>query len=215
MRPKTISVLTILMFFGCAVRNEAVRVREQLNYIEKSNRRIEGEINQLDSLSMEEIELIMRFRAQQGEALSRIEENIESLRNAVNELSGISIPQKADTSISSDVYSIAYSDYLQGNYDLSISGLLTYINSIPKLDEARYLLGECYFEKEDYIYAIKSFDMVVQSHPQSKRAPTSLYKTGKIYETMGDTVSANQYFKRLSSDYPNSPEAALLRDVKQ
>jgi len=203
------------MFFGCAVRNEAVRVREQLNYIEKSNRRIEGEINQLDSLSMEEIELIMRFRAQQGEALSRIEENIESLRNAVNELSGISIPQKADTSISSDVYSIAYSDYLQGNYDLSISGLLTYINSIPKLDEARYLLGECYFEKEDYIYAIKSFDMVVQSHPQSKRAPTSLYKTGKIYETMGDTVSANQYFKRLSSDYPNSPEAALLRDVKQ
>lgn len=215
MQFKTIGVLITLVLFGCAVRNEAVRVREQLNYIEESNRRIEGGITQLDSLSREEIEFIIKFRAQQGEVLSRIGENIESTRNAVNELSGISITQKADTSISSDVYSIAYSDYLQGNYDLAISGFLTYINSIPRLDEARYLLGECYFEKENYIYAIKSFDMVVQNHPRSKRAPTSLYKIGKIYETVRDTVSANQYFERLSSDYPDSPEAALLRDTKQ
>jgi len=215
MQFKTIGVLITLVLFGCAVRNEIKGVKEQLNYIEESNRKIEDRINQLDSLSREEIELIMRFRAQQGEALFRIEENIESMRNAVNELSGISITQKSDTSISSDVYSIAYSDYLQGNYDLAISGFLTYMNSIPNLDEAKYLLGECYFEKEDYIHAIKSFDMVVQNHPQSKRVPTSLYKIGKIHEIMGDTVSANQYFKRLSSNYPDSPEAALLRDIKQ
>ena len=211
MRLTTVSIFITLIFFGCTVRNEIRRVREQLNYIEESNRKIEDGINKLDSLSREEMELIMRFRAQQGEALSRIEDDIESTRNAVNELSGIPITQRSDTSILSDVYSIAYSDYLQGNYDLAISGFLTYINTIPNLDEIRFLLGDCYFEKKDYINAIKSFDMVVQDYPQSKRAPTALYKIGKIYEIMEDTSSANQYFERLSRDYPDSPEAALLK----
>ncbi|OYD15780.1 hypothetical protein CH333_05080 [candidate division WOR-3 bacterium JGI_Cruoil_03_44_89] len=215
MRFKLIVLLVIPLLFGCAVRNEARRIREQLNYIEESNRRMEGGISQLDSLSREEIELIIRFRAQQGEALSRIEDDVESTRNAVNELSGISITQKGDTSVPSDVYSIAYSDYLQGNYDLAVSGFLTYIHSVPKLDEVRYLLGECYFEKGDYIKAINSFDIVTRDYPQSKKTPTALYKIGGIYETMGDTVSANQYFERLSRDYPDSPEAALLKEGKQ
>jgi tol-pal system protein YbgF len=214
MRFKIIGVLIIPALFGCAVRDEIVRVREQLNYIEESNRRTESGINQLDSLSREEIELIMRFRAEHTTSLSKIEDNIESTRNAVNELSGISVTQKGDTSIPSNVYSIAYSDYLLGNYDLAISGFLSYINSIPNLDEARYFLGGCYLEKGDYANAIKSFDMVAQDFPQSKRAPTALFKIGRIYETMGDTTAANRYFERLSRDYPDSPEAALLKGSK-
>ncbi|MCK4595402.1 tetratricopeptide repeat protein, partial [candidate division WOR-3 bacterium] len=175
-----------------------------------SNMRLEDSIQQLDSLTNEEIELIIRFRAEQTAILIQFGEDIESTRNAINELSGISITQKRDTSILSDVYSIAYSDYLQGNYDLALSGFLMYIKSIPNLDEARYLLGACYYEKNDFLNAIKSFLLVIQDYPDSKRTPSAIYKIGRIHETMGDTLSANQYFEMLLKDYHDSEEAKLL-----
>ena len=52
-----IVILIIPLLFGCAVRDEARRVRGQLNYIEEGTRRTEGRVAQIDSLSREEIDL--------------------------------------------------------------------------------------------------------------------------------------------------------------
>ncbi len=210
MRNKSIYLIILLLFLSCAVRDTVNRIDKKLDRIEASNMRVEDAIQQLDSLTNEEIELIIRFRAEQTATLVQFREDIESTRNAINELSGISITQKRDTSILSDVYSIAYSDYLQGNYDLALSGFLMYIKSIPNLDEVRYLLGACYYEKNDFLNAIKSLLLVIQDYPDSKRTPSAIYKIGMIHETMGDTLSANQYYEMLLKNYHDSEEAKLL-----
>lgn len=210
MRNKSIYLTILLLFSSCAVRDTVNRIDTKLDRIEASNMRVEDAIQQLDSLTNEEIELIIRFRAEQTATLVQFREDIESTRNAINELSGISITQKRDTSLLSDVYSIAYSDYLQGNYDLALSGFLMYIKSVPNLDETRYLLGACYYEKNDFLNAIKSLLLVIQDYPDSKRTPSAIYKIGRIHETMGDTLSANQYFEMLLKDYHDSEEAKLL-----
>ncbi len=210
MRNKPIYLTILLLFLSCAVRDTVNRIDTKLDRIEASNMRFEDAIQQLDSLTNEEIKLIIRFRAEQTATLVQFREDIESTRNAINELSGIHIKQKRDTSILSDVYSIAYSDYLQGNYDLALSGFLMYIKSVPNLDETRYLLGACYYEKNDFLNAIKSLLLVIQDYPDSKRTPSAIYKIGRIHETMGDTLSANQYFEMLLKDYHDSEEAKLL-----
>ncbi|MCK4255371.1 tetratricopeptide repeat protein [candidate division WOR-3 bacterium] len=210
MRNKSIYLTIILLFSSCAVRDTVNRIDTKLDRIEASNMRVEDAIQQLDSLTNEEIELIIRFRAEQTATLIQFREDIESTRNAINELSGVSVTQKRDTSLLSDVYSIAYSDYLQGNYDLALSGFLMYIKSVPNLDETRYLLGACYYEKNDFLNAIKSLLLVIQDYPDSKRTPSAIYKIGRIHETMGDTLSANQYFEMLLKDYHDSEEAKLL-----
>ncbi len=207
-------LLTLSLFSGCFVRDEVRRFREQLNRIEEGTIRIEEKAVTLDSLSREEIELIIKFRAQQQEALSQIKDNMESTRSAINELAGISTQNMKDTSISSDLYSIAYSDYLQGNYDLALSGFLNYLNSISNLDEVRYFIGECYLEDGEKKKAISSFERLLEDHPQSKKVPTTLYKMGKIYEEIGDTLSAKEYFNGLILKYPDSPESALIKGIE-
>jgi len=209
-----IVILIIPLLFGCAVRDEARRVRGQLNYIEEGTRRTEGRVAQIDSLSREEIELIIRFRAEQIEAISRIENEIESMRTALNELLGISITQRADTSIPSEIFSIAHTDFLRGNYDLAIAGFLSYINSIPNLDEVRYFLGESYLEIGKYEKAKRAFSIVVEDYPESKRASASLYKIAKLWEAKGDTLSRDRYLERLLKNHPDSPEAELLRETE-
>lgn len=208
-------LITLVIFSGCVIRDEFNRINAKLDDIDASNRRLENSIQRLDTLSIEEIELIMKFRAEQDAKLEQIDGDIESTRNAVNELSGVSASQSKDTTLLTDIYSIAYSDYIQGNYDLAITGFKTYINSIPNLDETLYLLGECYYENIDYINAIGSFEIVIQSFSKSKRVPISLYRIGKIYEIMGDSVSANRYYEVLRKDYPNSEESKLLIGSKK
>ena len=57
------------------------------------------------------------------------------------------------------------------------------------------------------------YQLVVSKYPQSKAAPTALYKYALSLIAQKKTVPARAALNRIVKDYPNSDEASLARDL--
>ncbi|MFO0730842.1 MAG: tetratricopeptide repeat protein [Nitrospiraceae bacterium] len=71
-------------------------------------------------------------------------------------------------------FNLAYNDYLNGKYDLAVSGFQRFIKDFPSTSltpNAHYWLGESYYAQKDYIRAIQSFDHVVNEYPGNEKVP--------------------------------------------
>ncbi len=52
---------------------------------------------------------------------------------------------------------------------------------------------------------------VLELYPNSRRAPSALYASGRIELDRGNTQDAIEYFSRVVRGYPNSDEAILAQ----
>lgn len=76
--------------------------------------------------------------------------------------------------------------------------------------DAWFFLGESWEEANGDSAAV-AYDRVVQRFPDSRRAPTALYRLGLISERKGDRRAAEVYYNRVIAGYPRSEEAQLAR----
>ena len=80
----------------------------------------------------------------------------------------------------------------------------------PLVPRAWYFIGETW-ENVDADSAGAAYLVVVEDYPESRNAPTALYRLGLLAEREGDLDSARGYFQRVVDDHPRSDEAALAR----
>ncbi len=80
----------------------------------------------------------------------------------------------------------------------------------PLVPRAWYFIGETW-EDVDADSAAAAYLRVVEDYPESRNAPTALYRLGLLAEQKGDLDSARGYFQRVVDDHPRSDEAALAR----
>jgi TolA-binding protein len=59
------------------------------------------------------------------------------------------------------------------------------------------------------------YDQLVKAYPNSSRAPSALYKLGRLAEQRGDRTTARNFYSRVIAGYPRSPEADLARQNQQ
>jgi len=114
-----------------------------------------------------------------------------------------------------DVYRVALSDYIKGNYDLAISGFKTYMQLFPKtgrVGDAQYYLGESYYSQRSYIDAIREFDVFLKNHADSSRVPGAMLKQGYAYLELGESARGTAILRELMSRFKNSREARLAQD---
>ena len=71
-----LGISTLLFLTGCASRQEIVRFKEQLNYLEESNQRLEERNARLDSLLATQNELMQKLRADVKSSLTEIDERL-------------------------------------------------------------------------------------------------------------------------------------------
>ena len=83
---------------------------------------------------------------------------------------------------------------------------------IDKLANKEYLRGEFYFRRKLWDSANVYFEQVLSIYPQSSAAPRALLKMYEGYTIIGYEEEAAETRDRLLSQYPESPEAALLRE---
>ena len=76
--------------------------------------------------------------------------------------------------------------------------------------DARFFLGESWGEGNPDS-AAAAYEHVVRRHPDSRRAPTALYRLGLFAERRGDQRAAEVYYGRVIAGYPRSEEAQLAR----
>jgi tol-pal system protein YbgF len=111
-------------------------------------------------------------------------------------------------------FNLAYNDYLNGKFDLAVSGFQRFIKDFPSTSltpNAHYWLGESYYGLKDYIRAIQSFEHVVNEYAGNEKVPAALFKLGLSAAETGDTAKSRKYLKRVIEEYSTSDEAKLAK----
>ena len=229
-----IVIMLAALTSGCVSRASMVRMQEQLDYLEASQKRVEHDLIRIDSLASQSAEASRRTRADVGASLDEIRTETQSVREAIEELRRqnerrpiVSIqppagqmPDSAAGSTSGDqtrpdidpsqLYENAFLDVRNGNYELAIAqfrDVLQYFGQSEYAPNARYWIGESWYSLKQYDSAIVEFETLVASYPQSDRLSTALYKLGRCYEEKGLPNRARRYYQEVIKNYPASLEA--------
>jgi tol-pal system protein YbgF len=124
-------------------------------------------------------------------------------------------PPPAPTMSPQEAYSVAYNDYLKGNYDLAIESFRLYRQQFPEsplADNALYWIGECRYSQRKYEEAIDAFDELIQAYPQGDKAAAAHLKKGLSFVELGRRPEALAALKILVAKYPLEEEARIAQD---
>lgn len=231
--------LLMMLFSNCATRREIVRLKNQADFLEQSNKRLEDRTANLDSLVREQIELTNRLRADLASTLGGMDERMEIVESKLEDL-GQRFPElsrkmeqvkreistKKDTGQVSDtstainvdpkqIYDAAYLDLTKGKYDLAITGFSNYLKYFPETEQAanaQYWLGECYYAKSNHTRAAIEFHKVLENYSTGTKVPSALYKLGLSLLELKSVGQAKKYLQELVDNYPNTQEAKLAKE---
>lgn len=111
-------------------------------------------------------------------------------------------------------FNLAYNDYLNGKYDLAVTGFQRFVKDFPSTSltpNAHYWLGESFYAQKDYVRAMQSFEHVVNEFPGNEKVPAALFKLGLSAAETGDSSRSRKYLKRVIEEYSTSDEAKLAK----
>jgi tol-pal system protein YbgF len=117
-----------------------------------------------------------------------------------------------------EVYNMARSDYLKGNFQLAVQGFSMYkehFSESPLVDNAQYWIGECYFSQEDYEEAITQFNDLILNFPQGDKIAAAYLKKGFSLANLGKTDEALAVLKLLVSKFPLEDESKIAQQKIQ
>lgn len=112
------------------------------------------------------------------------------------------------------VYSLAFNDYLAGNYELAIAGLRDFLINYPEseyADNAAYYLGLCHQIQGRPEPAIQAFDEVINLYPKADMTPSAYYKKAQVEQELQRNEEAIETLKKLVTLFPDSQEAVNAR----
>ena len=115
------------------------------------------------------------------------------------------------------MYDASLQQYRRGSTATARLGFREFLRVYPtheRAPDALYYVGES-FEQSAPDSAAAVYDQLVKGYPNSSRAPSALYKLGRLAEQKGDKTAARNYYSRVISAYPRSPEADLARQNQQ
>ncbi len=81
----------------------------------------------------------------------------------------------------------------------------------PRVPDVLFYVGET-FASEAPDSAVAYYTQVIARFRTSPRAPTALYRLGRLEEARRNPAAARTYYDRLIRDYPTSDDADLARD---
>jgi tol-pal system protein YbgF len=125
------------------------------------------------------------------------------------------VPPPAPTMSPQEAYSVAYNDYLKGNYDLAIESFKLYRQQFPEsplADNALYWIGECRFSQRKFEDAVDAFDELILTYPQGDKAAAAHLKKGLSFIELGRKPEALAALKLLVAKYPLEEEARIAQD---
>lgn len=124
-------------------------------------------------------------------------------------------PPPAPTMSPQEAYSVAYNDYLKGNYDLAVESFRLYRQQFPEsplADNALYWIGECRYSQRKFEEAIDAFDELIMAYPQGDKAAAAHLKKGLSFVELGRKPEALAALKILVAKYPLEEESRIAQD---
>lgn len=113
------------------------------------------------------------------------------------------------------LYEASLQQFRRGSYGTARSGLQEFLSRFPDHElapDAQFYVAESWAQADEPAEALEAYGRVVELFPDSRRAASALYKSGRIELERGNTEDARIFFSRVVEGYPDSPEASLARD---
>jgi tol-pal system protein YbgF len=160
-------------------------------------------------------EKMQALAAQMDDIVSRMDRTLAPLEEYIRKQTA-SNPDtgKSSGSMGVDYYDAAVRDLSLGNYDLAEVGFLQYLDSNPKsdlADDARYGLGETYYNRQRYDEAITEYQKVIQLNASGGKAPAAMLKIGLCHKAKGTEREAKKAWQDLIKQFPNSEESRVAQ----
>ncbi len=162
---------------------------------------------------------IKALTAKTDDSNTRISVLAQQLAELKVQSKAISAPLPVEAPRTGDsVYNQAFTDLVQGNFDLAVQGFTTYLNSFPGGEmaaPAQYNIGEAYYSQNRLPQASAAFTEVLKNYPGSDKEASALFKRAKIALAMQKTPNAIADFKDVVARFPDSPESGLAKSELQ
>jgi TolA-binding protein len=126
-------------------------------------------------------------------------------------------PTGAATAIGSSpqkMYDAANSDYMAGQYDLSIIGFQEFIKQFPRselADDAQVAICNAYLNDHKDQQAVDACDMAIRTYPNTNSIPVAYYRKGLALANLKNVAGARDAWETLVKTFPDSNEAGLAR----
>jgi tol-pal system protein YbgF len=109
-----------------------------------------------------------------------------------------------------------YYDALRaGNHSYAIAGFRNFVERFPDhdhADNARYWLGEAFYDQREYRIALAEFRKVVTDHAGGNKVPDAMLKIGYCHIALGEMTDARAALQRVIDRFPRSQPARLAAE---
>ena len=125
--------------------------------------------------------------------------------------------KKRGGTVAGEIAGLKYADacYKAGDYENAITAYQKAVSDFKGKDFLEIMawngLAYTYEAAGDYDRAISTFKQVLEN-PQSPIKDKALFNLGRLYERKGDTDSSRKMFDRITSDYPDSLYARIVKE---
>lgn len=169
---------------------------------------------------------VQRQLVQLQELSGQSQQRLSELRTRIDErLQSPVVPtgQRGDTSAAGgggtggtsprQIYELSLQNLRRGATQTARTGFRMIVTNFPTdsiAGDALFFVGESW-EENNLDSAVAAYEQVAQKYPDSRHAPTALYRLGLIAEKRGNQRAAELYYQRVIAGYPRSEEAQLAR----
>jgi TolA-binding protein len=112
------------------------------------------------------------------------------------------------------MFDSANSDYMAGQYDLSVIGFQALIKQFPKselADDAQVSICGAYLNDHKDQQAVDACDLAIRTYPNSNSVPAAYYRKGLALSNLRNAAGARDTWETLIKNFPDSSEAILAR----
>ena len=144
------------------------------------------------------------------------EESAKSKNIELPEESSVSLLDTFTTSAgpAKDHYDKTMGLFKEKNYKQAYKGFAEYLTLFPNGElaaNARYWMGDCLYNQNDFELAILEYQKVIAEFSGSSKAPAAMLKQGLAFRKLQDLETAKIIFQKLLNDYPKSEQVDMAR----
>ena len=112
------------------------------------------------------------------------------------------------------LYAFAKKSFDQKNYETARDAFEKFLETYPdsdKADNARFWIGEVYFNEKWYEKAILEYQSVMDNYPKGNKVAAAYLKQGIAFQELDETGNARLVLKELIRKFPDTNEADIAR----
>ncbi len=212
-----------------AVRQELAAVRESVDLGAKETARNIADLRALEGREREVNQALAGLTREVAGLSTRLDETetaVRATRAALDELRAATPPQPPPapekpaasepaprTNGAEAVYASALALFRAREYGQAVLDFTDFVARYPKhplVSSAQFWIGEAYYLQRDYRQAIAELQKTADV-PASPKAPDALLRIGMSYAALRDASNAQQAWRRLVRDYPETEAATRAR----